>query len=162
MQDNNHNQSAQPNTHHNERSNGYDEQARQAPREPSHDTNRPVDVLRDGQYKVSFWRNQGGEQDYISAKPAKTYTDKDGNPRDTQNFTVRDMLPLSKLCESAYERGRELEQGLRHEQRQAPQQQATRDNMQENRDTGKEAYTQQRQTSRQSRGQRQSRYVREK
>ena len=88
----------------------------------------------------------------------KTYTDKDGNARDTQNFTVRDMLPLSKLCESAYERGRELEQGLQHEQHQ--EQQATRDNMQKNRDAGKEAYTQQRQTSRQNRGQRQSRYVR--
>ena len=118
----------------------------------SHDDNmnRPQDVVRDGPYKVSFWRNQGENNDYISAKPAKTYTDKDGNPRDTQNFTVKDLLPLSRLCEVAYDRGRELEKDIRQEQDHTP----------DRKNVEKTSYRAKRQTNEQARQPRQSRYIR--
>lgn len=74
-------------------------------------------MVQDGQYKISLWRNQGQSSDYLSAKPAKTYTDNEGNPRDTQNFSIADMLPLSRLCEVAYERGRELQYEIKQEHR---------------------------------------------
>jgi len=129
--------------------NGYDEKK------------RPEDVVRDGQYKVSFWRNEGQERDYISGKIAKTYTDKEGNARDSQSFSVRDMLPLSHLCEAAYERGRELESELRQEQTKEQKPQFRESAEDDNRAARRSSYRTQRQNNGQERQLRQSRYIRE-
>jgi hypothetical protein len=128
---------------------------------------KPEDVVRDGQYKISLWRNEGNERDYIAAQPAKTYTDKDGKPRDTQSFSVRDMLPLSRLCEVAYERGRELEYEIKQErgkgraqgQEQFPNfDEHTEDDVREAR---RSSYRTKRQSNGGQKQGRQSRYVRE-
>lgn len=135
--------------------NGYDDKSRSQ--------NKPADMVRDGQYKVTFWRNEGENGDRISGKPAKTYTDREGNPRDTQSFSVRDMLPLSRLCEVAYERGRELEHELRQEQQQRkehkPQMhESAQDNAREER---RSTYRTKSQGNGEQRQPRMSRYVRE-
>jgi len=118
---------------------------------------RPSDVVRDGQYKISLWRNEGKERDYISAQPAKTYTDKDGNPRDTQNFSLRDLLPLSRLCEVAYERGRELDKELKQQQEPSQGKPYNGKAQNDDRSARKSAYAQKREGG----PRRQSRYVRD-
>jgi len=124
------------------------------------DKKRPEDVVRDGQYKISFWRNEGKERDYISGKLSKTYTDKDGQPRDTQSFSVRDMLPLSRLCEVAYERGRELEYEVRQEQ--SKQRPAFHGRAEDGaREARRADYRSKSQTNGKERQSRQSRYVRD-
>lgn len=78
---------------------------------------RPEDVVRDGQYKATFWRNRGEDQDRIRTQLAKTYTDKEGNIRDTQSFSSRDLLHIQYLSGVAYEHSRELEYKITQEQR---------------------------------------------
>ena len=65
-------------------------------------TNKPDLVLRDGSLKATVWRNEGENGPYFSTKLAKTYSDQDGKPRDTQNFSQSELLRVAELSRDAY------------------------------------------------------------
>ena len=76
------------------------------------DSNKP-EVIRDGSLKASLWRNQGENGPYVTVDFARTYTDKDGNIKDSRSFSLNDVLKLSELSREAYQRGRPMERDLR-------------------------------------------------
>ncbi|MEM7651525.1 MAG: hypothetical protein AAF204_05535 [Pseudomonadota bacterium] len=76
----------------------------------------PADVLRDGALKATIWQNEGEKGPYFTTKLAKTYEDKNGNIRDTDNFGQNDLLRIAELARSAYARGNELRREFGKEQ----------------------------------------------
>ncbi len=81
--------------------------------------NGPVDTVRDKNLKASIWRNQGERSDFFTVKFAKTYRDRDGTLRDTNNFTDTETLRLSELARRTYGRVSELEKEAFREKRQS-------------------------------------------
>lgn len=78
----------------------------------------PADTLRDGRVKATMWeRNSEGGPAYATSI-SRTYTGKDGQPRDTSFLSGADLLRASRVAEKAYER----EQELVRERSQRPQQ----------------------------------------
>ncbi|MCJ2187901.1 hypothetical protein [Novosphingobium beihaiensis] len=69
---------------------------------------RPVDVLRDSNLKASVFRNDGEKGPFYSTTFARTYTDDQGQPRDSHSFAGNELLRLSELARKAYDRTREL------------------------------------------------------
>jgi len=56
------------------------------------ENNKPT-VIRDGSLKASIFENISEDgKSYYTTKLAKTYTDQNGNPRDTQNFSQSELL----------------------------------------------------------------------
>ena len=84
---------------------------------------RPADVLRDGSLKASLWRNEGDKGPFYVTEFSRTYTDADGNYRDSHSFVGADLLKLSELARKAYDRTNELR---REEFRQERQTRETR------------------------------------
>ena len=70
---------------------------------------RPVETVREGRLKASIWRNEAESGAYHSISLARTYSDKDGQLRDTQSFRAKDMLPLSELARRAHHQAHELD-----------------------------------------------------
>lgn len=70
---------------------------------------QPEATLRDGDIKASIWRNESKDGAYHSTSFARTYTDKDGNPRDAQSFSGTDLLKLSELSRQAYNKSRAMD-----------------------------------------------------
>lgn len=64
---------------------------------------KPIITLRDGSLKASLWRNQTEKCLQYSVQLAKTYTDKNGNPKDTTSFTQSDLLRIVHLASKAYD-----------------------------------------------------------
>ena len=61
--------------------------------------NKPVAMLRDGRLKAALWRNENREgEQYFSVTLAKTYEDKDGNPKDTTSFSESELLRIAELA----------------------------------------------------------------
>ena len=89
---------------HSQSRNRHDDQTAPARPEPE----RPVDVLRDGSLKASLWRNEGDKGPFYATEFSRTYTDADGNPRDSRSFVGGDLLKLSELARKAYDRTNEL------------------------------------------------------
>jgi len=90
--------------------------------------NKPEAVLRDGSLKATIWRNVNNEgQTYFSTTLAKTYTDSQGNIKDTQNFSHSDLLCVVQLGREAYANILELKRGQTLEQSQSQQQSKTQD-----------------------------------
>lgn len=76
----------------------------------------PMDVVREGRLKMNLWRNEGEKGPYLSTDFAKTYTDREGNPRDTRSIGTDDLLPLANMIQTkGYERAKEAERELWNE-----------------------------------------------
>ena len=86
--------------------------------------NRPADTLRDGSLKATIWRNDGEKGAYHTVNLARTYTDNDGNLRDTQSFRAQDMLPIAELSRQAHYRANDLNREAFKEQRRGEQEHA--------------------------------------
>ena len=78
----------------------------------------PADTLRDGRVKATMWERNSEGGPTFSTTIARTYTDKEGQPRDTPFLSGADLLRASRVAEKAYER----EQELVRERSQRPQQ----------------------------------------
>ena len=83
------------------------------------DKQRPADTLRDGSLKATLWRNEGENGSFVSTQFAKTYTDRDGKPRDTNSFASSELLRVSELARQAYTRSNELRHEFASERGQA-------------------------------------------
>lgn len=70
---------------------------------------RPEATLRDGSVKASIWRNEGESGAFRSTTFARTYEDRDGNPRDANSFAGTDLLKVSELARQAYNKSRTLD-----------------------------------------------------
>lgn len=77
------------------------------------DPKGPVDQRWDGALKAKIWRNHGESGAFYSTELSRTYSDRDGNLRDSYRFSGADLLKISKLADWAYERTDEL----KHEER---------------------------------------------
>jgi hypothetical protein len=85
-------------------------------------TEKPT-VIRDGSLKASIFHNVSEDgKAYYTTKLAKTYTDQDGNPRDTQNFSQSDLLRVAELGREAYAKINGLKRGQSVEQSQSQSQ----------------------------------------
>lgn len=62
----------------------------------------PIEVLRDGAIKASIWRNEGDKGEFLTVTFARTYTDQNGDLKDTSAYTGRDLLVVSELAREAY------------------------------------------------------------
>lgn len=72
------------------------------------DSKGPEDTIRDGNLKVSIWRNEGEKGPFQTASFARTYTNKDGDLRDSGSFQSQDLLRVAELARQAHNRAREL------------------------------------------------------
>jgi len=70
---------------------------------------RPEATLRDGSIKASIWRNEAESGAFRSTTFARSYEDKDGNPRDTHSFAGTDLLKVAELARQAYAKSRSLD-----------------------------------------------------
>lgn len=68
----------------------------------------PADTLRDGRVKATMWERSGESGPPYATKITRTYTDKDGQPRDTAFLSGADLLRASRVAEKAYEREQSL------------------------------------------------------
>jgi len=96
--------------------------------------NGPADTLYDGRVKATMWERSGETGPAYATKISRTYTDKDGQPRDTAYLSGADLLRASRVAEKAYER----EQELTRERNQARTQDNTQDEAE--RENRKEAH----------------------
>lgn len=78
---------------------------------------RPAATLRDGAVKATIWPNKGENGTYYATTLSRTYSDADGNTRDTNSFVGTDLLKAAELARSAYERTNELKREAFKEQR---------------------------------------------
>lgn len=69
----------------------------------SNTTKKPVTTLRDGAIKATIWKNTGENGVFFSVTFARTYTNSDGNPQDTDSFTGSQLLKLSRIAAKAYD-----------------------------------------------------------
>ena len=72
-------------------------------------------LIRDGRLKATLWENESERGPYVSIEVSRTYTDKDGNPRDSRGIFVNDALRASELMRKAYSKGRSMEKEMRRE-----------------------------------------------
>lgn len=70
--------------------------------------NRPADTLRDGSLKATIWERQGDKGVFHTTTLSRTYSDREGNPRDGHSFGPGDLLRVSELAKRAYHRTQEL------------------------------------------------------
>jgi hypothetical protein len=70
--------------------------------------NKPVDTLRDGALKAAIFENQGEKGPFYSVKITRTYTDAQGNYRDSSSFSGSELLRVAHLAAKAYDRSNEL------------------------------------------------------
>lgn len=103
---------------------------------------KPEFVHRDGSLKATVWRNEGEKGPYFTTSFARTYTDKDGNPRDTQSFSQTDLLRLAELGRETYGMINDLKRELKQTRINAPA--ITADNAPQDYDPEYEAFKQQR------------------
>jgi hypothetical protein len=81
----------------------------------------PEDTLRDQNLKASIWRNDGENGAYYNTAFARTYRDPHGQYHDSHTFGQQDLLRLSELSRSAYNRISELKQEQAHAPTPAPE-----------------------------------------
>ncbi|WP_309385693.1 hypothetical protein [Cerasicoccus frondis] len=65
-------------------------------------SNAPIEVIRDGAIKASIWSNESENGEFLTTTFARTYTDANGDPKDTSGFTGRDLLVVSELARQAW------------------------------------------------------------
>ncbi|WP_300532441.1 hypothetical protein [Maricaulis sp.] len=67
-----------------------------------------ADTLRDGAIKATIWERQGERGQFYATELARTYQDRDGNLHDSRSFSGTDLLKVSELAKTAYQRTQEL------------------------------------------------------
>ncbi|MEM7702516.1 MAG: hypothetical protein AAF251_11315 [Pseudomonadota bacterium] len=93
-------------------------ETKQMSNEPTHEheqSKKQPTVIRDGRLKATLWENESERGPYVSIDVSRTYTDEDGNPRDSRSIFVSDALRASELMREAYSKGRTIEKELRRE-----------------------------------------------
>jgi len=73
--------------------------------------NKPVDTIRNGRLKVTIWENQNkssGEA-YFTATLVKSYTDKEGEWKETTQLTGNEISRAGALLNKASKRVAALE-----------------------------------------------------
>lgn len=69
---------------------------------------RPKNI-RDGDIKASIWRNESDKGVFHTVSLARTYEDKEGNLRDTNNYRGADLLRVAEVARQAYTRSRAMD-----------------------------------------------------
>lgn len=69
---------------------------------------KPIETIRDGGLKASIWKNQGEKGPFYSVRITRTYTDEQGNYRDSDTFSGSELLRVARLADRAYGRTSEL------------------------------------------------------
>lgn len=65
---------------------------------------KPVNVVRDGNIKITIWENEGENGKFYTCIPARTYKVKDTTDlKDGNSFTGTELLRLSHLSLKAYD-----------------------------------------------------------
>ena len=65
---------------------------------------KPIETLRDGAIKASIWKNQGENGAFYSVRVTRTFTDEQGNYRDSDSFTGTEIIRAGWLQLKAYDR----------------------------------------------------------
>ena len=89
--------------------------AQDAAKAPQPESNRPEDVLRDGNIKATIWKNERENGPAFSTVFARTWQDEEGAFHDSQSFSGTELLRVSELARDAYARTNELRQEHRVE-----------------------------------------------
>ena len=84
----------------------------------------PVDRVRLDNLKATIWENTHDGRKSYSVQLSRVYRNQDGEYRDTDSFSAKDLLALPKLVDRAYERMDQLRQQQR--QTKQPEQQPRR------------------------------------
>ena len=74
---------------------------------------KPLETLRDGSLKLTFWRNESDNGPFISVTPGNTYEGRDGNLKDSNSFSNSELLRMSELFREAHHLNNELRRELR-------------------------------------------------
>lgn len=69
----------------------------------------PEHTLRDGNLKVTIWRNESEKGSYRTAVLTRLYTDDKGETRETHNLGKNELLPGSEILRNAYNRINEMQ-----------------------------------------------------
>lgn len=80
-------------------------------------TQKPLDVLRDGAIQASIWNNEGENGNYLTVTFSRTYK-KGDDLKNSQSFSGRDLLVIAELARQAYcfsSNHRALQRGFRTE-----------------------------------------------
>ena len=68
----------------------------------------PADTIRSGLVKATMWERSGESGPAYATTISRTYTDKDGQPRDTPYLSGADLLRAARVAEKAHDREQEL------------------------------------------------------
>lgn len=71
----------------------------------TNEANKPIDTLRDGAIKAVIWKNElkdGGVR--FSVDLVRSYTDEQGNWKDSHYFSNGELLRVAHLASKAYDR----------------------------------------------------------
>lgn len=68
----------------------------------------PADTLRAGRVKATIWERDSETGPAFGTQISRTYTDKEGQPRDTPYLSGADLLRAARVAERAYDREEEL------------------------------------------------------
>jgi hypothetical protein len=63
---------------------------------------KPVGTLRDGALKATIWKRQSEKGPFYTVDLSRTYTDRDGNFKDSKSFSNAELLRIARLAEIAY------------------------------------------------------------
>ncbi len=87
---------------------------------------QPLETLRDGSLKLTFWLNDSKKGQFISVTPAKTYEADDGTLKDSHSLSGGDLLRMSELFREAHGLHQQMRKdlGLTRNTQQAETQQA--------------------------------------
>ena len=80
----------------------------------------PADTLRRGRIKATIWERSGENGPAFSTTLTRTYTDGEGQPRDSRSFSASDLLEVSELARLAYHRSHDLRRERQQDQTRAP------------------------------------------
>ena len=92
------------------------QQAQQPEQQAQATPNRPVDTLWSGRVKAAMWERSTDRGPQFDTKISKTYTDKDGNARDTSYLSSADLMHAARVANKALDRQEELKREARREQ----------------------------------------------
>lgn len=67
-------------------------------------SNKPIDVLRDGALKSAIFKNEREDRTSFAIETGRIYTDENGNVRESKSFNAHEALRMSRLIERSYDR----------------------------------------------------------
>ena len=91
-------------------------QPTQQPQQTQQSPNRPTDTVWSGRVKASMWEKSTDHGLQFDTKISKTYTDRDGNARDTPYLSSSDLMHTKRVVDKALDRQEELKREARREQ----------------------------------------------